>query len=111
MLELQQLMDDLEEMIRQQEPMTQAVEQKAVDTHESLERGNVQLDRAITSARAARRKKWICLGLCVAIIVVGLIVIMVWASMSGQFVSFLHQHGCKTQMSIMTLTIATIQQH
>jgi syntaxin 1B/2/3 len=107
MLELQQLLNDLEEMIRQQEPMTQAVEQKAVNTQESLERGNVQLDRAITSARAARRKKWICLSLCVAIILVGLTVIMVWASMTGQFVSLLHEYGCKIQRAIAVLTSVT----
>jgi syntaxin 1B/2/3 len=107
MLELQQLFDDLDEMMVQQEPMVQTVEQKAVDTHENLEMGNVQLDRAITSARVARRKKWICLGVCVAIILVGLIVIMVWTSMTGQFVSLLPEHGYEIQRVIVVLTSVT----
>jgi syntaxin 1B/2/3 len=57
MLEPQQVFNDLDEIIVQQEPMIQAVERKAVYTHGSLEQGNIQPDRAVTSARAERRKE------------------------------------------------------
>lgn len=105
MLELQQLFEDLDGIVMEQEPMVQNVEQKAADTHERLEQGNVQLDRAIVSARAARKKKWICLGLSFAIILVILIVLLVWASVTGQFVSPL---GC-VRHEELSLTIPTKQ--
>jgi len=87
MLELQQLFQDLDAIVTEQEPMVQNVEQRAMDTHEHLEQGNVQLDRGIQSARAARKKKWICLGICVAIILVIVIIILIWAGVTGKFVS------------------------
>lgn len=85
MLELQELFQDLDAIVIQQEPMVQNVEQKAMDTHENLEQGNVQVDRAIVSARAARKKKWICFGICVAIILVIVIIILIWAGVTGKF--------------------------
>jgi syntaxin 1B/2/3 len=90
MVELQQLFEDLGEIVVEQESMVQKVEQKAVDTHENLVQGNVQIDRAIAGARAARKRKWICLGVGVAIILVILIIIMIWAGVTGQFVSRFH---------------------
>jgi len=86
MLELQQLFQDLDAIVMEQEPMVQNVEQRAMDTHENLEQGNVQLDRGIASARAARKKKWICFGICVAIILVIVIIILIWAGVTGKFV-------------------------
>jgi syntaxin 1B/2/3 len=90
MLELQQLFQDLDAIVVEQGHMVQNVEQEADKTHENLVQGNVQIDRAIASARAARRRKWICLGVGVAIILVILIIIMVWAGVTGQFVSRFH---------------------
>lgn len=88
MIELRQIFNDLDTIIEQQQkPMVQMLEQKTIDAHEALERGNVQIDRAITSARAARKKKWICLGMCFAIILVSLISMVVWAKVTGRFVS------------------------
>jgi syntaxin 1B/2/3 len=87
MLELQQLFQDLDAIVMEQEPMVQNVEAKAMDTHENLEQGNVQVDRAIVSARAARKKKWICLGICVAILLVIIIIVIIWAAVTGKFVS------------------------
>lgn len=92
MLELQQLFQDLDAIVVEQEPMVQNVEQKAMDTNENLEQGNVQVDRAIVSARAARKKKWICLGICVAIILVIVIIILIWAGVTGKFVSSSCEH-------------------
>ena len=64
MMELQQLFQDLDAVIVQQEPMIQNIETKAEETNTHLEAGNVHVGQAVTSARAARKKKWICLGIC-----------------------------------------------
>ena len=64
MMELQQLFQDLDAIVVQQEPMVQNIEQKAEETNTHLEAGNVHVGRAVNSARAARKKKWICLGIC-----------------------------------------------
>ena len=64
MLELQQLFQDLDAIVVQQEPMVQNIEQKAEDTNTHLVAGNVEVGKAVNSARAARKKKWICLGIC-----------------------------------------------
>ena len=63
MLELQQLFQDLDAIVVQQEPLIQNIEQKAEETNTHLEAGNVHVAKAVDSARAARKKKWICLGI------------------------------------------------
>lgn len=63
MIELQQLFQDLDAMVVQQEEPVMAIEQKAEETHTHLEAGNVHVGKAVDSARAARKKKWICLGI------------------------------------------------
>lgn len=63
MIELQQLFQDLDAIVVQQEAPVMAIEQKAEETHQHLEAGNVHVDKAVNSARAARKKKWICLGI------------------------------------------------
>jgi syntaxin 1B/2/3 len=64
MIELQQLFQDLDAIVVQQEAPIMAIEQKAEDTNMHLEAGNVEVGKAVNSARAARKKKWICLGIC-----------------------------------------------
>lgn len=63
MIELQQLFQDLDAMVVEQEAPVIAIEQKAEETHTHLEAGNVHVAKAVDSARAARKKKWICLGI------------------------------------------------
>ena len=64
MIELQQLFQDLDAIVVQQEPLVQNIEQKAEETNTHLTAGNVEVGKAVNSARAARKKKWICLGIC-----------------------------------------------
>lgn len=64
MTELAQLMQDLDTIIIQQEEPLMKIEHQAEDTVQQLEEANVHLDKANESARATRRKKWICLGIC-----------------------------------------------
>lgn len=64
MIELQQLFQDLDAIVVQQEPMVENIEQKAEETHTHMVAGNTEVGKAVKSARAARKKKWICLGIC-----------------------------------------------
>ena len=63
MIELAQLFQDMEAAVVQQEPAVEIIDQKAEDTHMNISKGNEQLDQAVIKAAAARRKKWICLGI------------------------------------------------
>lgn len=63
MIELAQLFQDMEAAVVQQEPAIEHIDNKAEDTVVHLNKGNEQLDQAVDKARAARRKKWICLGI------------------------------------------------
>lgn len=64
MIELQQLFQDLDAIVVQQDVAVQDIEVKAEETYGHIEAGNVHLDKGVSSARAARKKKWICLGIC-----------------------------------------------
>lgn len=63
MIELQQLFQDLDAIVVQQEAAVVDIEQKAEETNTHMEAGNVEMGKAVNSARAARKKKWICLGI------------------------------------------------
>lgn len=78
MTELAQLMQDLDTIIIQQEEPLMKIEQQAEDTVQQLEEANVHLDKANESARATRRKKWICLGICVLIVVIIVVIVVVY---------------------------------
>ena len=62
-MELAQLFQDLETLVVQQEPAVTQIEQKGEEVTENVGKGNTELDGAIKKAKAARRKKWICLGI------------------------------------------------
>jgi len=63
-MELAQLFQDLEALVVQQEPAVTQIEQTGEQVTENVGKANVELDGAVVKARAARKKKWICLGLC-----------------------------------------------
>ncbi|KAK3723004.1 hypothetical protein LTR37_002150 [Vermiconidia calcicola] len=84
MHELQQLFIDLDNIVVQQEPMVQNIEQKAEETNTHMVAGNTHVGKAVNSARAARKKKWICLGICVAIIAVIIIIVLIYLGVTGK---------------------------
>ena len=63
MIELAQLFQDLEAAVVQQEAPIEKIDGQAEDTVVNMNKGNQQLDGAVDKARAARRKKWILLGI------------------------------------------------
>ena len=66
--ELAQLFNEMSIMIEVQETAIDNIEQKAQETEQQMESGLQETDRAVKSARAARRKKWYCFGIIVLII-------------------------------------------
>lgn len=63
MIALAQMFQDLDALVIQQEPAIQNIEQQSEQVEGNVEKANVHLEGAITSAHAARKKKWICLGI------------------------------------------------
>ncbi|KAL9103468.1 MAG: hypothetical protein Q9163_001496 [Psora crenata] len=77
MIELAQLFQDMEAAVVEQEPAVMDIEQKGEETVVNLGKGNEQLDSAVEKAHAARRKKWICLGIVVLILLIIVAVVVV----------------------------------
>ncbi|KAL2196161.1 t-SNARE [Corynascus similis CBS 632.67] len=69
-MQLIELIEVLSTQIVQQEPMIQAIDQKADETVGHLGDANQQLVQGVASARRARKLKWWCLGVCVLICIV-----------------------------------------
>lgn len=63
MIELAQLFQDLEQIVVQQEPLIENIEQKGEEVRENVEKANDEIGQAIVSARSRNRKKWYCLGI------------------------------------------------
>lgn len=63
MVELAQLFQDLNEIVVQQEPLVENIEQKGEEVKDNVVKANEEISTAIDSARARNRKKWYCLGL------------------------------------------------
>ncbi|KAI7180770.1 hypothetical protein KC331_g5951 [Hortaea werneckii] len=93
MMELNQLLQDLDAIVVQQEPLVENIESKAEETNTHLEAGNVHVEKAVTSARAARKKKWICLGIVVAVIVVIVIIVLIYGATAGGWFDNNNQGG------------------
>lgn len=68
MMELNQLMEDLATAVILQDQPIQQAEQHTENVKHDTEAGNVQLDKGIASARRARKMKWWCFWIVVAII-------------------------------------------
>lgn len=83
MMELAELFQDLDTMVVQQEPLIQEIEKHAEETHDHMVEANVHLESANNSARAARKKKWICLGIVLAIIAIVIIVVLIYLKVTG----------------------------
>jgi t-SNARE complex subunit (syntaxin) len=84
---LRQLFQNLDTTVSGQEPVVLSGEYNALNTHENLEHGNLQTDRAIDSVGTARKGKWMCLGIFVVSVLMIATIIVVWAYVTGRFVS------------------------
>ncbi|KAI0442001.1 t-SNARE [Xylaria telfairii] len=70
MMELTQLFQDMDTLVIQQDPLVANIEQRGEEVVENLARGNEEIGTAINTARATRKKKWICLAIVVVIIII-----------------------------------------
>ncbi|KAI1762322.1 t-SNARE [Hypoxylon sp. FL1150] len=84
MLELAQLFQDMDTLVIQQEVAVEAIQQKAEEVVVNIDKGNEHVGVAINTARSTRRKKWICLGICVAIIAIIVIIVAVYVTIQNQ---------------------------
>lgn len=64
MAELSQLFQDMDAVVVQQGAAVEGIEDQAEHTVGDLQGANKQVGIAVDKARAARKKKWICLGIC-----------------------------------------------
>ncbi|QDS68953.1 hypothetical protein FKW77_008706 [Venturia effusa] len=69
-MQLAELFQDLDVLVTEQEPLIQNIEQKGEEIHENVQQANVELSHGVKSARGARKKKWICFFICLAVLVV-----------------------------------------
>ncbi|OJD12514.1 hypothetical protein AJ78_06909 [Emergomyces pasteurianus Ep9510] len=70
LLELSQMFRDLDAIVIQQEAAVERIDDQTQIVHENITKGNEEIGGAIKSARARNKKKWICLGIVVLIILV-----------------------------------------
>ncbi|KAI1844817.1 hypothetical protein JX265_011354 [Neoarthrinium moseri] len=84
LIELAQLFQDMDTLVVQQEELVTDITQKAEETVDNFDKGNVEMNTAITTARKTRKKKWMCLGICVAIIIVIAIIVVVYIFVTGK---------------------------
>ncbi|KAI1077629.1 t-SNARE [Whalleya microplaca] len=84
MIELAQLFQDMDTLVIQQEVAVMAVEQKAEEVVDNLDKGNQEMGVAVNTARKTRKKKWICLGIVVLIIAIIAIAVAVYVVINNQ---------------------------
>ncbi|CAG8938553.1 unnamed protein product [Penicillium salamii] len=70
LIELSHLYNEVAELVHQQEPAVQQINQGAEETHRNVEQANTKLDSAIQSAKNARRWKWYALIIIIIIIAI-----------------------------------------
>jgi syntaxin 1B/2/3 len=78
MIELAELFQDLDTLVMEQDVKIQEIETKAEAVQEDVEQANVQLDKGIDSARAARRKKWCLFWFLVIVIIVVVAAVIIY---------------------------------
>lgn len=61
LIELAQLFQDMEQLVVEQEPMVDQIDNRGQEIVENTSKANEELGGAVKSARSARRKKWWCL--------------------------------------------------
>ncbi|EPT06095.1 hypothetical protein FOMPIDRAFT_41504 [Fomitopsis schrenkii] len=75
--ELAQLFNDMSVLVEQQEEQINVIETTAAAVEKDTELGLNYTEKAVDSARAARKKRWICFGLLLIIIAIIVIIVVV----------------------------------
>ncbi|KAF2867916.1 t-SNARE [Massariosphaeria phaeospora] len=77
MVELAQLFTDLDQIVMQQEPLVENIEQKGEEVHSNVVQANTEIGGAIVKARSRNRKKWWCLLICIILLIIVAVVVAV----------------------------------
>jgi len=75
--ELAQLFQDMSVLVEQQDEQINVIQSNAVNIDTDIETGYKHTEKAVDSARAARKKRWICFWISIVIIIVVIIIILV----------------------------------
>jgi len=75
--ELAQLFNDMSVMVEQQDEQINVIETTAASIEKDTEAGLGYTEKAVVSARAARKKRWICAILAAIILIIIIIVVVV----------------------------------
>ncbi|KAF9962730.1 Plasma membrane t-SNARE, secretory vesicle fusion [Mortierella alpina] len=75
-LELHQLFMDMETLVTDQGVVMNTIEENTQQTDTQLESGNQQVETAISSARGARKKKWICLIISIILLIIIVVIVL-----------------------------------
>jgi len=74
--ELAQMFNEMSMLVEQQDETINTIEQQAGGVNTDMEAGLKHTEKAVTSARKARRKKWICFWISVLIILIVVAVVV-----------------------------------
>ncbi|KAG0641983.1 t-SNARE [Tuber brumale] len=77
LIELLGLFEQMAEQVVLDEPKVMQIEENTTKVEQDMEQATAHMGKAVESARSARKKKWICLGIGVGIVVVIAIIITV----------------------------------
>jgi len=75
--ELAQLFNDMSVLVEQQDETINVIEAQAAGVEKDTEAGLQYTDKAVVSARAARKKRWICFFIILTVVIVIAIIIAV----------------------------------
>ncbi|KAI0093542.1 t-SNARE [Irpex rosettiformis] len=75
--ELAQLFNDMSILVEQQDEQINTIEATAATVEKDVETGLQHTEKAVDSARAARKKRWICFGIFIIILIIIAIIIAV----------------------------------
>jgi len=75
--ELAQLFNDMSILVEQQDETIDTIQEAAANVEKDTEAGTGHTNQAVGSARAARKKRWICFGLFVLLLIIVAIIIAV----------------------------------
>lgn len=70
MAELTQLFHDMEELVIEQDQPIQQIEEQVAAAQHDIEQGVGHTNKAVKSAKSARKKKLWCLGICLLIAII-----------------------------------------
>jgi t-SNARE complex subunit (syntaxin) len=86
--QLAQMMQDMATLVLEQDESVKMVEAQAAQVNTDVEQGLDQTKKAVKSARAARRKRWICFFIILIIVIIAVVIGVYYGLVSSFSYSF-----------------------